>query len=184
MRTLLSIILSFILIFFSTNLHSTESCLNTCTDGIMNGQETGIDCGGPDCPPCHCTDNRLHLDDYITNDDFVRSANEWILLDEDVMLQSNSNIIFKAAECINIDKNFEIELGSETLLTIEDCIEPDPYPSSDANLFFINDCGVETEQCTTQRNVCGILTHTFQLNPNGVTLNAFFHINLSKSFLI
>ena len=24
----------------------------TCTDGIMNGQETGVDCGGPVCPPC------------------------------------------------------------------------------------------------------------------------------------
>ncbi len=24
----------------------------TCTDGIMNGDETGVDCGGPDCPAC------------------------------------------------------------------------------------------------------------------------------------
>lgn len=24
----------------------------TCTDGILNGEETGIDCGGPDCLPC------------------------------------------------------------------------------------------------------------------------------------
>lgn len=24
----------------------------TCSDGIQNGQETGIDCGGPDCTPC------------------------------------------------------------------------------------------------------------------------------------
>lgn len=24
----------------------------TCDDGIQNGQETGIDCGGPDCEPC------------------------------------------------------------------------------------------------------------------------------------
>ncbi|MBX2875036.1 MAG: S8 family serine peptidase, partial [Saprospiraceae bacterium] len=24
----------------------------TCTDGIQNGQETGVDCGGPDCPDC------------------------------------------------------------------------------------------------------------------------------------
>ncbi len=29
----------------------------TCTDGIQNGQETGIDCGGPTCPVCPtCTD--------------------------------------------------------------------------------------------------------------------------------
>lgn len=32
----------------------------TCTDGIQNGNETGVDCGGPDCAPCQteptCTD--------------------------------------------------------------------------------------------------------------------------------
>ncbi|MEL7220483.1 MAG: S8 family serine peptidase, partial [Bacteroidota bacterium] len=25
---------------------------STCTDGIQNGQETGVDCGGPSCPSC------------------------------------------------------------------------------------------------------------------------------------
>ncbi|MCH9660546.1 MAG: T9SS type A sorting domain-containing protein [Bacteroidetes bacterium] len=24
----------------------------TCTDGVQNGSETGVDCGGPDCGPC------------------------------------------------------------------------------------------------------------------------------------
>jgi len=31
----------------------------TCYDGVWNGLETGVDCGGPDCPPCPpptCTD--------------------------------------------------------------------------------------------------------------------------------
>nr|MBK7790372.1 T9SS type A sorting domain-containing protein [Saprospiraceae bacterium] len=42
----------------------------TCTDGIQNGQETGIDCGGPTCPPCPtgCTTNSgtltIVLDQY------------------------------------------------------------------------------------------------------------------------
>ncbi len=42
----------------------------TCTDGIQNGQETGIDCGGPTCPACPtgCTTNSgvltLVLDNY------------------------------------------------------------------------------------------------------------------------
>lgn len=25
----------------------------TCEDGIQNGQEEGVDCGGPDCEPCY-----------------------------------------------------------------------------------------------------------------------------------
>ncbi|MEM7573609.1 MAG: cohesin domain-containing protein [Bacteroidota bacterium] len=28
------------------------ACPPTCEDGIQNGQETGVDCGGPDCPEC------------------------------------------------------------------------------------------------------------------------------------
>ena len=26
--------------------------LPTCADGVQNGNEAGLDCGGPDCPPC------------------------------------------------------------------------------------------------------------------------------------
>ena len=34
---------------------------DSCTDGIMNGNETGIDCGGPDCPACDtCTDGIMN----------------------------------------------------------------------------------------------------------------------------
>ena len=40
----------------------------TCTDGILNGNETDIDCGGPDCPACPCNDNNItvtiNLDNY------------------------------------------------------------------------------------------------------------------------
>ncbi|MEO1515499.1 MAG: S8 family serine peptidase [Bacteroidota bacterium] len=41
----------------------------TCTDGIQNGQETGVDCGGPDCPPCQtgCNDNDLTLTITLDN---------------------------------------------------------------------------------------------------------------------
>ena len=31
-----------------------NSCAS-CTDGILNGLEIGIDCGGPNCPPCPCS---------------------------------------------------------------------------------------------------------------------------------
>ncbi len=34
-----------------------NSVVNTCTDGIQNGSETGVDCGGPDCFACpSCND--------------------------------------------------------------------------------------------------------------------------------
>ncbi len=37
--------------------YKTTGTIPTCTDGIQNGQETGVDCGGPTCPACPtCTD--------------------------------------------------------------------------------------------------------------------------------
>ncbi|MEM9836067.1 MAG: M12 family metallo-peptidase [Bacteroidota bacterium] len=47
---------------------TTSFCLNedaqpSCDDGIQNGNETGVDCGGPDCLPCAvpgCTDPEAH----------------------------------------------------------------------------------------------------------------------------
>ncbi len=36
----------------------------TCDDGVMNGSETGIDCGGPDCSPCvTCNDGIMNGDE-------------------------------------------------------------------------------------------------------------------------
>ncbi|WP_026231607.1 cohesin domain-containing protein [Neolewinella persica] len=40
-----------------------QNCGNTptCSDGIMNGNETSIDCGGPDCAPCStCSDGIMN----------------------------------------------------------------------------------------------------------------------------
>lgn len=31
----------------------------TCDDGVMNGSETGVDCGGPDCEPCPCSNSEI-----------------------------------------------------------------------------------------------------------------------------
>jgi len=41
-----------------TTSNATDFCLGntppapTCDDGVQNGNETGVDCGGPDCSPC------------------------------------------------------------------------------------------------------------------------------------
>ncbi len=58
------------------NTVANASCLSpcggggpTCTDGVQNGQETGVDCGGPTCPACptNCTDNEVVLTIVLDN---------------------------------------------------------------------------------------------------------------------
>ena len=45
------------------NTLTCDNCLG-CLDGIRNGQETGIDCGGPNCLPCAtCHDGILNGDE-------------------------------------------------------------------------------------------------------------------------
>ncbi|MBK9734066.1 MAG: Ig-like domain-containing protein [Saprospiraceae bacterium] len=54
----------------ATCLPSCSTTPPTCTDGLQNGQETGVDCGGPTCPPCSnsCTTNPGSV--VIVVDDF------------------------------------------------------------------------------------------------------------------
>ena len=55
-------------LLFSNGCNGTPPPQPTCSDGIQNGSETGVDCGGNECPPCPCNDLTItltiHLDDY------------------------------------------------------------------------------------------------------------------------
>lgn len=46
----------------------------TCNDGIQNGNETGIDCGGPDCPPCEDGEGIDFSGIYVQEDQVGRPA--------------------------------------------------------------------------------------------------------------
>jgi len=55
----------------------------TCTDNVQNGQETGVDCGGPTCPSCPpptgCTDTEVTLS--ITLDNYPEETS-WTLTND------------------------------------------------------------------------------------------------------
>jgi len=51
-----------------------DACDSSCGDGIQNGSETGVDCGGPECPECptsmtdYCSANGTNVNyEYIEN---------------------------------------------------------------------------------------------------------------------
>jgi hypothetical protein len=50
----------------------------TCNDGIQNGDETGVDCGGSSCAPCPCNDPNLTL--TITLDNYPAETS-WTVTD-------------------------------------------------------------------------------------------------------
>ena len=54
------------------NNYNNASCVlscvaPTCSDGIRNGDETGIDCGGPSCAACPCYESPLTLSIIFDN---------------------------------------------------------------------------------------------------------------------
>ncbi len=50
----------------------------TCSDGIQNGNETGVDCGGPDCNVCPCNGTNINI---TINFDNYPEETSWTLVD-------------------------------------------------------------------------------------------------------
>ena len=57
-----------------------NSCSETCDDGVMNGDETGVDCGGLLCPDCSSTCEQNYVAFELTLDGFPTET-KWILKD-------------------------------------------------------------------------------------------------------
>lgn len=53
----------------SATLNIIVQNVATCSDGIQNGDETGVDCGGSSCSPCPCTAGDLDGDGICDTDD-------------------------------------------------------------------------------------------------------------------
>jgi len=60
----------------------------TCTDGIQNGQETGVDCGGPDCPSCPTGCNGTEVTLSITLDNYPEETS-WVIRNDGGALIAN-----------------------------------------------------------------------------------------------
>ncbi|WP_298418202.1 M43 family zinc metalloprotease [uncultured Kordia sp.] len=62
----------------------------TCTDGIQNGDETGVDCGGSSCAPCQsgCSDNEVTL--TITFDNYPEETSWSLVTDGGTTVASDS----------------------------------------------------------------------------------------------
>jgi hypothetical protein len=102
-----------------------ESVSNTCHDGIQNGTELGIDCGGDSCIPClDCQDQEYN---FTTEQNFSGNSEkvvkQRITTNAKIIMQQNSNVMWQAGTAIEINGEFEIMAGAQLLLSTADCKE-------------------------------------------------------------
>lgn len=112
----------------------------SCGDGVENGLETGVDCGGPHCAPCGTSDN-ISWDSYIFCDDFTvyddggPSGNYSLdTYEMTICSQDGSNITFTVfQEQLEVGTDFIIYEGtsaSGTVLYNDNFDAPGTYPTT------------------------------------------------------
>lgn len=93
---------------------------NTCGDGVENGLEEFVDCGGPYCTPCNdCPYPTAYISDQPIQSDLNLKTSDWIITDG--VVPSNGNIILKAGNCVGFGKDFEVINGATMRVYIDDC---------------------------------------------------------------
>ena len=98
----------------------------TCQDGIQNGTEEGIDCGGNDCGPCStCAFSLLHESDFESN------WGIWIDGGTNAKLQSNSNYSNSGYSSVQIGGN---TISSQITTSTQDF---DRFESIEVQFFYV-----------------------------------------------
>ncbi|WP_282774650.1 M43 family zinc metalloprotease [Phaeodactylibacter xiamenensis] len=88
----------------------------TCNDGIQNGDETGVDCGGSSCAPCPCNDPNLTL--TITLDNYPAETS-WTVTDAGGATVASGGTYGGQANGSTVTENISLGTGDYTF-TIND----------------------------------------------------------------
>ena len=108
----------------SNSLNITTSAAPTCSDGIQNGDETGIDCGGTSCTPCQNSD-------VVLNEGFFETGlDNWSDGGSDCARISTSNS-YEGSYSIRLRDNS----GTGSAMTLSN-VNLTPYTQVSVNFFF------------------------------------------------
>lgn len=88
----------------------------TCDDGIRNGDETGVDCGGSNCAPCPCPQSPLTL--TITLDNYPEETS-WSITDPDNTIVTSGGTYGNSPDGSTITETIILAAGDYTF-TIND----------------------------------------------------------------
>ena len=95
--------------------------IDLCDNGIKDGDEDDIDCGGSSCRPCHeCNTPSPSLTNMIEEETFYRSNSEITV--SNVISPDGSLMISSGIE-ITLESGFEIQIGGQLEALIENCEE-------------------------------------------------------------
>ena len=89
-----------------------EEFIPTCDDGEMNGEETGLDCGGPDCDPCDDGVECLVAEDCASGvclDDLCAAAR----CDDDVANGDETDVDCGGPDCGACDEGETCDVGED-----------------------------------------------------------------------
>ncbi len=95
----------------------------TCDDGIQNGDETGVDCGGSSCQPCFdCDRNSYTINSNMT----IRTDETSIVRDDinangNITVNGNADLFWQAGRNISINGEFEVKAGASVILATDEC---------------------------------------------------------------
>ncbi len=108
----------------SNTVNVTTDAAPTCSDGIQNGDETGVDCGGSSCAPCS-TGNTILNESY-----FESGWDGWIDGGSDAFRYSGSRS-YQGSYSIRIRDNS----GTASSMTLNN-IDVTPYDQVEIDFFF------------------------------------------------
>lgn len=115
----------------STGLSSQTSTLitecidncGTCDDGIKNGQETLIDCGGPVCAPCPCTEAAPtieYVDEQVPGGTNMRIKSA-ITASGNVTTAPNATVRWQAGLRVVMNGPFQTGNNGTLIINMEEC---------------------------------------------------------------
>ncbi len=108
----------------SSTINETTTATPTCSDGIQNGDETGVDCGGSTCEPCPPGNVVLHQGYFETGWD------NWADGGSDCALYSGSRS-YEGSYSIRLRDNS----GTASAMTLSN-IDVSPYSQVEVDFYF------------------------------------------------
>ena len=91
-----------------------------CGDGVQNGDELGVDCGGAFCGPCGTCPLQKHYNNTIITDGTDETTNHRITSNGTV--ETDGNVLLNAKDYIELSGNFTIPSHSNVEIKIQNCI--------------------------------------------------------------